>query len=255
MIRRPPRSTLFPYTTLFRSYFPAPTRQRHFATNTTRAIVATTDFSRPGDGPAYVLQRFTSTDTVTLRMVSLPAVEMAMYPSCGGGLTLPPVFSVELVWDADADRTAVNATAEYIIDMFDRGRFQQSVRRRVGTRVTTAALAVEELGDGFRMNFGRGPCVIPPREMVEQRGVAAAIQWIVSVTISPRGDLWVLRRDATDLGARVLDVFTADGAYLGTSHATSVYPLAFLSAGRVAAVTTDSLDVDRVAVYHVAYAH
>src|SRR5258708_19997572 len=29
MIRRPPRSTLFPYTTLFRSSSPNPSRQRH----------------------------------------------------------------------------------------------------------------------------------------------------------------------------------------------------------------------------------
>src|SRR2546422_7241405 len=29
MIRRPPRSTLFPYTTLFRSRQPGPRRQRH----------------------------------------------------------------------------------------------------------------------------------------------------------------------------------------------------------------------------------
>src|SRR3712207_7316521 len=31
MIRRPPRSTLFPYTTLFRSYAQAQSRARHFA--------------------------------------------------------------------------------------------------------------------------------------------------------------------------------------------------------------------------------
>src|SRR5437588_6318713 len=30
MIRRPPRSTLFPYTTLFRSHFAAPNRQCRF---------------------------------------------------------------------------------------------------------------------------------------------------------------------------------------------------------------------------------
>src|SRR2546427_5515469 len=32
MIRRPPRSTLFPYTTLFRSWIPGPRRARNFAT-------------------------------------------------------------------------------------------------------------------------------------------------------------------------------------------------------------------------------
>ena len=127
------------------------------------------------------------------------------------------------------------------------------MRRRVGTRVATSALAVEELGDGFRFNFGQGLCVIPPREMVERRGFAEQIQWIVSVALSPGGDLWILRRDATNLGAPVIDVFTKDGAYLGTSNATAVYPLAFLGAGRVVAVATDSLDVDRVAVYRVDY--
>src|SRR5258706_8523647 len=35
MIRRPPRSTLFPYTTLFRSLDPAQGRQRHLALRAT----------------------------------------------------------------------------------------------------------------------------------------------------------------------------------------------------------------------------
>src|SRR5215813_14858681 len=43
MIRRPPRSTLFPYTTLFRSARPAPTRRR-----TARAPARWPAAPRPG---------------------------------------------------------------------------------------------------------------------------------------------------------------------------------------------------------------
>src|SRR5258708_25875542 len=38
MIRRPPRSTLFPYTTLFRSRPPAPPGHRHMTKSTVRAV-------------------------------------------------------------------------------------------------------------------------------------------------------------------------------------------------------------------------
>src|SRR3989304_5997910 len=40
MIRRPPRSTLFPYTTLFRSLQPAPAGDEHLGPRDVRALVA-----------------------------------------------------------------------------------------------------------------------------------------------------------------------------------------------------------------------
>src|SRR5690349_22089796 len=50
MIRRPPRSTLFPYTTLFRSWRPAPRRERGVDRDGrgSRAVQASDGADRPG---------------------------------------------------------------------------------------------------------------------------------------------------------------------------------------------------------------
>ena len=117
--------------------------------------------------------------------------------------------------------------------------------------MATPALAATELGEGFRIDFGQGPCLIPPDEMVEKRGFATQIPLIMRVAVSPSGEIWVLRRDPAALDRRLIDVFAADGAYLGTLSDASLYPVAFLGTSKIATVTTDSLDVDRVAVYDV----
>src|SRR4051794_41613601 len=48
MIRRPPRSTLFPYTTLFRSRRPAPRRRRRGRTAAPPAAARARPEARPG---------------------------------------------------------------------------------------------------------------------------------------------------------------------------------------------------------------
>src|SRR2546426_6969369 len=53
MIRRPPRSTLFPYTTLFRSQLPLP-RQPDAASRATRVDLPTRRAPLPGDRPLRV---------------------------------------------------------------------------------------------------------------------------------------------------------------------------------------------------------
>ena len=98
---------------------------------------------------------------------------------------------------------------------------------------------------------GLGPCLISPEEMVEKRGFATQIPLIVSVVVSPSGEIWVLRRDPADLDRRLIDVYAADGGYLGTLSDASLYPVAFLGTSKIATVTTDSVDVDRVAVYDI----
>lgn len=232
-------------------FFPPPTRQRHFATGTSATFVAMMDFSTPGDGPTHVLRRYTESDTTTLTSVSFPSSEMSMYPSCGGGLNLPPIFAADLIWDASDDFAAVNAAPDYVIDVFERGVLVRSVRRHLETPTATSALAAAELGEGFRINFGQGPCLIAPDEMVEKRGFASQVPLVVRVSVSPAGEIWVLRRDVTDLEQRLLDVFAADGAYLGTLGDGSLFPVTFLGSSKIATVLTDSLDVDRVSVYDV----
>src|SRR2546430_11939193 len=55
MIRRPPRSTLFPYTTLFRSPLAAPRRDGDLVTTARRARAAAT--RRDGGSPALPMGR------------------------------------------------------------------------------------------------------------------------------------------------------------------------------------------------------
>src|SRR2546429_3768203 len=58
MIRRPPRSTLFPYTTLFRSSWPTGTRNGVAGSSIARAMANATT-SGPGgpDGPVVLVDR------------------------------------------------------------------------------------------------------------------------------------------------------------------------------------------------------
>src|SRR3712207_8598371 len=62
MIRRPPRSTLFPYTTLFRSYPRLLGRRRRMASTTARAALAATSARTAGSWPreceAWVCEAF-----------------------------------------------------------------------------------------------------------------------------------------------------------------------------------------------------
>ncbi len=107
------------------------------------------------------------------------------------------------------------------------------------------------MGEGFRINFGRGPCTIPPAEMVEKRGFAERVPIILRVAVAPDGEVWVLRRDVADLETNLIDVMDSDGAYLGTLTNLDLFPVAFLGPNKVATVETDSLDVDRLVVYNV----
>src|SRR5258708_38969010 len=59
MIRRPPRSTLFPYTTLFRSPPPAPSGMTATAVSSTQVNLTWTDNSTNEDG--FKIERKTGT--------------------------------------------------------------------------------------------------------------------------------------------------------------------------------------------------
>src|SRR5260221_8911668 len=70
MIRRPPRSTLFPYTTLFRSSFDSPFIAGHPIPPATAGSRATTIFARrfaTGSSPRQSPQRAALSDTASPR--------------------------------------------------------------------------------------------------------------------------------------------------------------------------------------------
>src|SRR3989441_6346471 len=72
MIRRPPRSTLFPYTTLFRSYHGAPVRFRTVLSGAVQLPVETERSAGGGGGPNVCFHG--------IRLVRLPRTE-----EIGGG--------------------------------------------------------------------------------------------------------------------------------------------------------------------------
>lgn len=190
-------------------------------------------------------------DTVTTvtSMPRAPAPQVR-FPTCGVSFPAPAVFSPALRWDAAGDGVVANRSAAYAIDVYRGGSQVSSVRRDLPPTPATRELAIAELGEGRQVNFGRGPCTIPPEEWVTQAGFAETVPAIAEILTAPDGSIWVRRTAAGD-EPQLTDVFSADGAYIGTLPPGSPFPLAFLPGSRLAARETDDLDVQRLVVYAV----
>ena len=76
--------------------------------------------------------------------------------------------------------------------------------------------------------------------------IAKRIPIIAEVAAGPDDTWWVRRRDAAGV-----DVYAADGAYLGTLPPSAPYPLVTLPGSRIAGIVTDELDVERLVIYRV----
>ena len=229
--------------------FPAPNDQRHFAQSADTILVSTSMTTPDGSGLRQLLRRIVGVDTLVLLDVPLPAPEMALYERCGGGMRQPPVFASEIAWAAQPGRVAVASTADYAVSLWEGGRVARSVRRAIAPQPATREEAIRHLGEGFRINFGRGPCLIDPAEMVEKRGHADVVPPIRTVLLSPSGELWVQRFTVDPTAVIPIDVFDARGAYVGTIVREFFLPVILLPDGRVGAVETDALDVARLAIY------
>jgi hypothetical protein len=163
----------------------------------------------------------------------------------------PAIFAPRLVWVAGPAWVAAAGTADYVIDRYVAGEKRSSVRRDLPPRPATTALAIQDVGDRYRLRFGDGGgCSVPPERVVEAMGVAGVIPAVGALALAPDGTLWVQRRVVRGEPARI-DVFAADGAYLGTLPEAAPFPAAFLPDGGLVAVETDELDVPRVVVYRV----
>lgn len=115
----------------------------------------------------------------------------------------------------------------------------------------TRELALQELAEGFRIDFGQGMCTIAAAEMVDGRGFAPLVPWIQQVTLSPTGEAWVLRKEVGPNAQGPIDVFDPSGAYVGTLLQGTPFPLVFLDDDRFAAAETDELDITRLVVYTI----
>lgn len=175
----------------------------------------------------------------------------ADFPSCNlRQVTVSPLFSPALVWDSFDDLIAVNATSNYIIDIYEGGRPALSIRRKVGLRPVDQGIARRQVGSGWSIPGLN--CTIPANEAVRGRGYAAHIPSIMAIAISPSGEIWVQRGKVSDEPVQI-DVFAADGAYLGTLHPDSPFPAAFADSALIVTVEPDSMDVPRIALYRVVH--
>lgn len=200
---------------------------------------------------ANLLVRVAGEDTATLASQHQPNRESpAMFPSCGGGINFPPLFTPHVVWDHRDGMTAVVPGAGYRIDLYRDGSLVRSVRRDIPVTAATRVVAIAEVGEGFRINFGRGPCLVPPEEYVDARGWASTVPAIANLRIAPDGGLWVQRRVPGEEHPPI-DVFGPDGVYAGTLPPGTPFPALLLPDDRVAVITTDDTDVDRLAVKEV----
>jgi len=229
--------------------FPAPNQQRHFEQYHDTTVVSASHALRDEGTLRQVLRLIAGADTLVLLDLPLPQPAMAIYEQCGGGLQLPPVFAPEIAWAARGGRVAVTSTADYAVSIWEAGRRARIVRRDLARVPATREEAVRHLGEGMRVNFGRGPCLIDPGEMVEKRGYADVVPPIRTVLLGPSGELWVQRFTVDPSAPMPVDMFDAAGAYVGTLVRESFQPVILLPDGRVGVVEKDDLDVERLVVY------
>jgi hypothetical protein len=164
---------------------------------------------------------------------------------------MPRLFAPSLAWSAGGGRVAAAATAAYDIELHEPSGLVARVRRGLPPRPATRELAIQEVGEEFRVGFGTGGgCSVEPAKVVDERGVADVVPAIRRVALAPDGTLWVLRFVVRGDPAPI-DIFAADGEYLGTLPPETPFPDAFFPDGRVVAMEKDDLDLDHVVVYRV----
>ncbi len=230
-------------------FYPWPGAGRHISVTLGGMVVATMLPPEVPDTFRYALQFVSDRDTVILAQRSFPRPPMARY--CGGGLNLPVIFEAQLTWTAEETSIALARSADYEVDVLRDRALVQRIRRELPARNATSDLAAQEIGEGYRVNFGSGPCTIPPREMVEKRGFAEFIPWVNALAVSPTGEVWVQRKVVGSSTDGPVDVFDRTGVYVGTWPEGSPFPLFFLGPNRFSAVFTDEFDVARLVVYDI----
>ena len=231
--------------------FPTPNLQRHFSQFRDTILVSTSTSPMAAGSLTQMLRQIVDSDTLLLAELPLPKPEMAMFEKCGGGIPLLPLFAPELVWATQPGMVAMSSSVEYSVSFREAGSPARFVRREIAPMPASRDQAIFHLGEGMRFNFGRGPCLIEPAEVVEKGGYADVIPLIGTLMLSPSGELWV-QRFMVDRDAIVpIDVFDAGGAYIGTLERESFSPVVLLPGDRVGVVEKDESDVERLVVLSI----
>ena len=203
---------------------------------------------RDSAGVSDVLTRMTATGTATLARAPRPAGKSIRLESCGMSFTnMPPLFAPTLRWAARSGRVAVAASAEYEVRVVAGDSLLRVIRRAVAPLAATLAEAKREIGEAMTVRTEGGERRCASEEAAEQRGYAPVIPAIARLAIDPAGRLWVERGHVRGDPAAI-DLYDDGGDYLGTLPAGTPFPTAFLSATRLATLSTDEFDVNRIVV-------
>jgi hypothetical protein len=161
------------------------------------------------------------------------------------------VFAPALVWTTGPGFVAVAGGTDYAVDRYEGLRLVRRARRDLAPRATTRAMALQEIGDDYRIGFGGGGgCAVPAERVVDAQGVAPVVPAIGALAVGPDGTVWVRRRVVRGEPAPI-DVLDPAGVYVGTLPAGSPFPATFQPDGSLIAIATDELDVQRIVVYRV----
>ncbi len=203
------------------------------------------DHSRDGPGE-YQLVLTGANGTRVRARLARPPLHLGDLPTCDAtSISLTPIFMPAIHWDAAGDRLAVNAGADYAVELYRSGVLSSTARRAIGPARADQASAETEATD-WRFN----DCLVPPAEVVRASGYRDVIPVVQSLALSPDGDLWVLRRTLRR-DAPAVDLFDTAGSYRGTLTTGGLFPSAFLGADRIVTVEKDSNDVPSVSLYRI----
>jgi hypothetical protein len=214
------------------------------------ALTFPTQTLEPASGVATSrMIRVVAGDTTVLVSQSVTQ-RSVFFKSCGIGINaMPPIFSPSIRWAAAGDRTAVTTVPEYEVRVFAGSALRSVIRRPLEPAAGTEEAARKDVGPGMTIITPLGKKVCEVEEVVDQRGFADRIPIIIEIAAGPDGSWWIQRHAA---GAEdVVDVFAADGDYIGTLPASAPYPVVAMPGGRLGAVVRDELEVDRLVVYRL----
>lgn len=232
-------------------FFPWAGAKKHVAETADGFLVATMASPLEENTSRHALQFIAENDTTVVADRSFPDPGMVIFESCRGGLNLPRVFEAEISWGVYENRIAVSRTDHYELEIFEGSRLVRKIRRALGVRPATEQMAMEELGEGLTVNFGSGPCLIEPRELLDGRGFAETVPWVLQVALAPGGEMWVGRKDVGETDPAAIDIFDETGAYQGTLPPGTPFPLVFLNDNLFGAAEIDAVDIGRLVVYEI----
>src|SRR3989475_3211327 len=196
MIRRPPRSTLFPYTTLFRSYEAA---KLAYAQANAQLVNARTNLQTAKDAMEDTQVRAPLKGTIIQKNVELGTVISSPTKDVGGGTVLLRMANLDtvqvsaLVDETDVGKVQPGMPVTITVDAFPNRPFDGQVLKiepqaQVNQNVTIFPVLVNILNPGHLLKPGmnteveihigqrQGVLAIPNAALRTQRDVASAAQ-------------------------------------------------------------------------------